>query len=157
MLKISAKEWFQGIECSLEGCSNKDLLRWQLGSFLCLCLDAFHVFTYRIHFRLGLSSGFFLSSWSLGRISPDDGKGKMFLFVTICVCVWLLVWFYFFLFFPCWVKGELGIGGEEIAPFLGCCTSLGTSSVPRCPICAEPCCWLISSLERAWTGFNVIP
>lgn len=100
---------------------------------------------------------FFLSSWSLGRISPDDGKGKMFLFVTICVCVWLLVWFYFFLFFPCWVKGELGIGGEEIAPFLGCCTSLGTSSVPRCPICAEPCCWLISSLERAWTGFNVIP
>lgn len=59
LLKISAKEWFQGTECSLEGCSNKDLLGWQLGSFLCLCLDAFHVFTYRIHFRLGLSSGFF--------------------------------------------------------------------------------------------------
>lgn len=56
--KISAQEWFKGTECSPEGCSSKDLLGGgQLGRFLCLWLDAFHVFAYRIHFRLGLSSG----------------------------------------------------------------------------------------------------
>lgn len=57
-------------------------------------------------------------------------KMKMFLFwAGFCGCdSW--AGFISFFFSPCWMKEELGIGEGGIAPFLRCCTNLGTSLSP---------------------------
>lgn len=78
----------------------------QLGRFLCLWLDAFHVFAYRIHFRLGLSSG--LGFFALLLLGQDWSWWQKITnvsfceyFVCVCVCLDLV---FFLSFFPCWVN-----------------------------------------------------